>query len=136
MTFRGTPQEIADLRLGDILYNFDGNRRFYEKGMSGGPIYERHFEPYTIVGETKVSWLVGPHSAKVNKKTLQSSTQYGDRGYFTKAGMDADIWFNEHRYKIVREVERAGLEQLREIARIIGYAGTKSDSRLPNGSEK
>lgn len=122
MTFQGTPQEIANLRVGDIVYNFDGNRRVYEKGLSGGPIYKHHFKPYTIVGETKVSWLIGPHKAKANKKTLSSSTQYADRGYFTKSGMDADIWFNEHRYKIVREVERAGLDQLREIARIVGYA--------------
>lgn len=121
MTFRGTAQEIGALRVGDILYNFDGNRRVYADGMRGGPIYEKHFAQHIIVGETKVSWLVGPSFIKVNKKNLTSSCQFADRGYFTKSGMDADIWFNEHRYKIVRGVERAGLEQLKEIARIIGY---------------
>jgi hypothetical protein len=122
MTFRGTPQEIANLKVGDILYNFDGNRRSYQPGLGGAPIYEKHFNSETIVGETKVSWLLGYAGVKVNKKTLDSVLHYADRGYFTKSGMEADIWFNEHRYKIVREVERAGLEQLREIARIVGYA--------------
>lgn len=121
MIFRGTPEEIAALRVGDILYNFDGNRRSYQPGFGGAPIYEKHFAPYIIVGETKVSWLLGNHKAKVNKKTLGTSTQFADRGYFTKTAMDADIWFNQHRHKIIREVERTGLEQLREIARIVGY---------------
>jgi len=124
---RGTPEEIAALKVGDTLYNFDGNRRVYkppgpgEKYSSGGPIYEKHFLPCKIVGETKQSWIMDLYDAKVNKKTLDSSTKFADRGYFTKSGMEADIWFHEHRYKIVREVERAGLEQLREIARVIGY---------------
>lgn len=122
MMFRGTPQEISSLRVGDILHNFDGNRRTYRPGLGGGPIYEKHFQPETIVGETKVSWLVGFAKVKVNKKTLDSAQHYADRGYFTKSGMDADIWFHDHRYKIVREVERAGLEQLQEIARIVGYS--------------
>jgi hypothetical protein len=119
--FRGKPEEIAALKVGSVLYNFDGNRRTYQPGMSGGPIYEKHFAPATIVGETKVSWIMDLYDAKVNKKTLESKTEFADRGYFTKSAMEADIWSHHHRYKIVREVERAGLEQLREIARIIGY---------------
>lgn len=119
--FRGKPEEIASLKVGDILFNFDGNRRAYQPGLGGAPIYERHFNPETIVGETKVSWLLGYAKVKVNKKTLDSALHYADRGYFTKSGMEADIWSHDHRYKIVRAVERAGLEQLQEIARIIGY---------------
>lgn len=122
MTFRGALQEIEALRVGDILYNFDGNRRTYEAGGRGGPIYEKHFAPQTIVGETKVSWLVGSGPTKVNKKTLASSCQFADRGYFTGSGMEADIWLHVHRHKIAREVENTGVEQLKEIARIIGYA--------------
>jgi hypothetical protein len=120
--FRGTPEEIAALKVGDTLYNFDGNRRTYRPGLgSGGPIYEKHFEAVKIEGETKQSWVMARYGAKVNKKTLDSKTEFADRGYFTKSAMEADIWMHEHQHKIVREVERAGLEQLREIARIIGY---------------
>jgi uncharacterized protein (DUF488 family) len=124
--FRGKPEEIAALKVGSVLYNFDGNRRVYKKApgaqySSGGPIYEKHFAPATIVGETKVSWIMDLYDAKVNKKTLDSSTKFADRGYFTKSAMEADIWSHDHRHIIVREVERAGLEQLQEIARIVGY---------------
>lgn len=121
MTFRGNPEEFALLRVGDILFNFDGNRRSYDPGFGGAPIYEKHFRQETIVDETKVSWVVGPGKVKVNKKTLESACHYGDRGYFTKAGMDADIWLHDHKHKIIREVEHIGVEQLKEIARIVGY---------------
>lgn len=122
MTFRGTQEEIAALRVGDTLFNFDGSRRVYNPGLGGPPIYEKHFRPETIIGETKVSWLVGTAAVRVNKKTLESALHYADRGYFTKSGMEADIWLNEHKHKIVRAVGDAGLDHLKEIARIIGYA--------------
>jgi hypothetical protein len=119
---RGAPQEIAGLKLGDVLYNFDGNRRTYDKpGFGGAPVYEKHFRAEEIVGETSVSWIVGPGKVKVNKKTLESRTEFADRGYFTKTGMENDIWLHSHRYKISREAERASVEQLKEIARILGY---------------
>lgn len=130
--FRGSPEEIASLKVGDTLYNFDGNRRTYKRDdtgrASGGPIYEKHFEPAKIVGFTKVSWIMDRYDAKVNKKTLESVCQYAERGYFTKSAMEADIWLHDHRHKIAREVERAGVDHLKEIARIIGYS-TNSASR-------
>lgn len=124
--FRGTPEEIAALKIGDVLFNFNGNRRVYNQPKSGGyasggPIYEKHFAEATIVGETKNSWVMSLYETKVNKKTLQSSTKYADHGYFTKSGMEADIWLHEHRYRIAKLVESAGVEQLKEIARIVDY---------------
>ena len=126
MTYRGSPEEIAALKIGDTLYNFDGNRRSYKPGMGGGPIYEKHFEPVKIVGETKQSWVMNLYQTKVNKKTLASVCKFADRGYLTASAMDADIWMHEHRYKIVREVEKTGVEQLKEIARIVGYRAANS----------
>lgn len=128
--FRGTPEEIAALKVGDVLYNFDGNRRTYQKGISGGPIYEKHFEAVKIVGETKQSWVMDRYATKVNKKTLASAMQFADRGYFTRSAMEADIWSYCHRHKIIREVERATLEQLQEIARIIGYTADPGQGAL------
>lgn len=119
---RGTPEEIASLKIGDTLYHFDGNRRVYQPDRRGPPIYEEHFRPVTIIGETKLSWVVNHYNQKVNKKTLESKPSYADRGYFTKAGMDADIWNHSHRHKIVSKVrDDASIEHLKEIARIIGY---------------
>lgn len=122
---RGTTDEIASLKIGDILYNFDGNRRVYRRNeagiASGGPIYQDHFEAVPIIGETKVSWILKRYDAKVNKKNLSSVCQFADRGFFTESAMIADIWLHEHRYKIAKEVERAGVDHLKEVARIIGY---------------
>jgi hypothetical protein len=120
--FRGTPEEIAALKVGDVLYNFDGNRRFYENRHSA-PVYSRHFEAHEIEGETKQSWIMR-YGKKVNKKTLASSCQYGDRGYFTKSAMEADIWLHDHRHKIVRLVENIEVEKLKQIAAIVGYDET------------
>ncbi len=120
MIFRGSPQEISSLKVGDTLYNFDGNRRTYVN-HGGAPVYAKHFEPIAIVGETKLSWVMDRYGAKVNKKTLESATHFADRGYFTSSAMDADIWLHEHRHRIAREVGSAGVEHLKEIARIIGY---------------
>lgn len=131
--FRGTPGEIAALKVGDTLYNFDGNRRTYRRDdagrASGGPIYERHFEPVTIVGDTKVSWIMDRYDAKVNKKTLESACPFAERGYFTKSAMEADIWSHDHRHKIAQEVARTGVDQLKEIARILGYAALSNGDR-------
>jgi hypothetical protein len=131
-TFRGTPEEIKNLKVGDTLFNFDGNRRVYasSNGYGGGPpIYEKHFKAVTIESETTKSWVMSPSGAKVNKKTLESSMHYADRGYFTKSAMEADIWSNEHRHKITREVGNASVDHLKEIARIIGYRVTPPPTR-------
>lgn len=122
MIYRGSPAEITALKPGDTLYSFDGNRRSHDRSkVGGGPIYELHFAPAVIVGETKVSWIMDRYDAKVNKKTLESVCQFAERGYFTKSAMEADIWSHHHRHKIASEVGRIGVDQLKEIARIIGY---------------
>lgn len=128
MTFRGTPEEIAALKIGDTLYHFDGNRRTYLKGITSGPVYSKHFEAVQIVGDTKLSWIMDRYSAKVSKKALESAMHYADRGYFTKSAMEADIWLHHHRHKIAREVETANVTQLQEIARIVGYRAPVSQS--------
>lgn len=127
MTYRGSPEEIAALKIGDTLWHFDGNRREYRKGDKfggSGPIYSKHFAPYRIVGETERSWLVGEHGkVKVNKKTLESAVQYSlaARGYFTESAMQDDIWSHAHRPHIINLVRRCTPEQLRQIAAIVGY---------------
>lgn len=118
--FRGSAGEIAALAIGDLLYNFDGNRRVYLQ-KNCGPSYAHHFEAHEIFGETRQSWIVGPYRRRVNKKTLASALEYADRGYFTKTAMEEDIFVAQHAHRIAKAVERATSVQLREIAEIIGY---------------
>lgn len=50
--------------IGMQVWAFNQNRRVYQRDESGkaigGPIWREHWEPLVVVGETKVSWLVGP----------------------------------------------------------------------------
>jgi|CXWL01.1.fsa_nt_gi hypothetical protein len=112
------------MKIGDTLYWFDGNTRVYDQpGFGGRAVYAKHFVPLKIVGENNVSWIL-ERDWKVNKKTGKGearSYSYGGRGFFTAEGMADDIWQHEHRHKILREVERAPLDQIKKIAAIIGY---------------
>ena len=119
---RGTTQEIADLRVGDILWSFDSNRRVYSKpGFGGGgPIYRKHYQQETIVGETSLSWLVGEPPTKVNKKTLACRTEYGFGGYFTKSAMEDRIWIRENRPALIRVIEYShDADLLRAVAKLV-----------------
>lgn len=122
--------DYSQLKIGDTLYSFSTNNRVYKPSKdgfsSGGPIYREHFRAETIDGETKQSWIVGPSEKKVNKKTL-ACAHNGDfaaaRRYFTLEEKEADIWANDHRYKITRLVEQVrNVEILRKIAEIVGYS--------------
>ncbi len=112
----------TELKIGDVLYRFDGNRRVY-RGRHSAPVYEEHFASHTIVSETPRSWVTDGGGYKVNKKDLScpEAMKFAGRGFFTKAGMEADIWQHVHRHQIERSLSRASVEQLKEVARIVGY---------------
>ena len=116
------------LKIGDTIYRFDGNRRFYSKERGSGPIYEKHFEPLKIIGENKVSWLL-ERGWRANKKNLSCARamQCGGRGFFTAEGMENDIWRHEHRCRIVRLVEQTDAAILKQIAALVGYEPTVSE---------
>lgn len=50
--------------VGMKVWRFDMNRREYERDARGravgGPIWRKHWVEEQIVGETRVSWIVGP----------------------------------------------------------------------------
>ena len=114
------------MKVGDTIYKFDVNRRAYTKpaagSLWGSPIYEHHFEPHVIVGETKRSWLVNEYGGetKVSKDTLLSSRHRGYQWY-SEEGKAGHLWMREHRPNIMRLFERADYETMREIARMLGY---------------
>lgn len=114
--------------IGDTLYRFDKNHRVYRRDASGravgGPIFTEYFVPHQIVGETKLSWLVGNDGRyKVNKKTLREAGRSGFHGYqwHTEDGKQDAIWRASHRLGIKTMLDNATTEQLRKVASIIGY---------------
>lgn len=105
-------------KIGDKVWRFDPNRRVYpkDKAISGGPIYAEHFWQDTIVGETSRSWLVGGRDWDQIKVPKKNPT-----GIYTDEQKEAEIWEHDHRYRIVKMVQRCTPEQLKQIAKLIGY---------------
>lgn len=101
--------------IGTRLWRFDENRRVY-RDRNSPPVYEEHFVPDVITGETKGTWLFGRRS--VNKRTLREPSSGGFSGaqWFTDAGKEDAIWAKDRRRDIVRLVERADVTTLKKIA--------------------
>jgi hypothetical protein len=132
----------VELAIGSTVWIFDPDRRVYSdkklaKGQlwySGAPIWREHWRPCVIMGETRVSWLVGhtkddTYPRKISKRDLAAGTV---RGVLTsEADLDAACYVQEHVYKIAERVQRisgglAAAETLRKIAALVGYEESKS----------
>ena len=54
--------------IGDPVWYFDENHRVYERDENGrshgGPIWREHWRPAEVVGETRVSWIIGAGTDK------------------------------------------------------------------------
>lgn len=125
---------MIDIQVGMKLWFFDPNRRVYPKGggMGSSPIYREHFAPCNVIGETKVSWIVGrgpQEYARVPKnqgkwRTLDFNACEGvyRTYFFTQQAIDDAVFVHEYGYRIqdsVRKVKSA--QVLREIAKLTGY---------------
>ncbi len=112
-----------DLKLGSSVWKFDEyrSRRTWRDGWT----------EHKIVGETRVSWLVGEGYAqfKIAKRDpgARKSNGFGSRALaFSQAEIDDIAWVNEHRYKIYRLVEYIhDAAVLRQIARLVNYVEEK-----------
>jgi len=116
------------IKVGDTLWCFDENRRVYTKPpegkLYGTIIYEEHFRPEKIAGETRQSWLIKNHpyaDIKVNKETMRSSGRLGTFRWYTDRTKADAVWVRKHRPAIASRVQVAEADQLREIAKIVGY---------------
>lgn len=84
----------------------------------GSPVFRYKFMPEYVVGETKLSWLVGrgPKPQKFPKK-----------GTFNLYGLDDvedAVWADQHQFRIRDAVGHLrDLEKLKQIADLVGYKG-------------
>lgn len=130
------------LKIGDSVWVFDPNRRVYRrdaKGNSvGGPIYREHWREHFIVGETRVSWLVGftrdlPHDHRcVLRMPKADPTGVAEKGFgrrrvlLSPAAVEDDAWVAENRCRISDAVNRCrDADTLRRIAEMVGYKEDK-----------
>ncbi len=96
---------------------FDINRRDYSNGRRERPSYRGHFYQTEITGETSRSWIAGPEwdKIKIPKKT--------GAGFYDLAMIEDEVWINEHKPRILRELQSAnvGINELKQISAMIGY---------------
>jgi hypothetical protein len=99
------------IKVGDLLYRFDENRRKYAEPVAGRAygqiIWAEHFHPGEVVTETRVS-----------KTTLSSAGAWATRWYTEQGRIDA-IWAHEHHRRIMDALQHCPVEILREVALII-----------------
>jgi hypothetical protein len=107
--------------VGQRVWAFDENRRVYTERagrLSGDLIYAGHFREMKVLAIDKRSYLIGWPDGKGGEKVGFAKAE---RMYYTDQDREDRIWKNDHRYKIVRLVERADVATLRKIAAIVGY---------------
>lgn len=110
------------LKVGDRVWEFDINKRVYAPGAQRGPIFAEHFRERWIVGEEGRSWLVSTDRRGTWGKEKIGKHHLAKRHHYTDAEREAMIWANDHRYKLVRRLERCtDLATLKAIAEILGY---------------
>lgn len=115
------------MEVGDTIYIRDQNRQVWVQGENG----KRRLDPagywraYTIVGETRISWLLSGHEDyKVDKATmcLRVKEPFGmDGRVYTVAEKEELAWRDKHFRAVIRLVETADTPTLRQIAALVGY---------------
>jgi hypothetical protein len=98
--------------IGMEVWEFDDHIRVYEKNAqgrsAGGPIYKHKWAKRVILGETKVSWLVGPEHAQANPGPW--SNKYPKKSFpppsikLSDAEVDQDCWVQANRWRIQERV--------------------------------
>lgn len=118
-----------ELRIGSKLYGHDRWNRGRER-------------IFTIVGETKQSWLISsyhtpetfkPDSSRVEyklpkRKCVGNEAIYADDGrgfgtylFLSQEAYELTMWCDRNRHKIMEKLNLATAEKLKEVAAILGY---------------
>jgi hypothetical protein len=122
----------APLKVGSPLWRFDINRRVYakdDKGRTvGGPIWREHWTPREVVGETRVSWLVGfsgDGPGRVSVKVAKKDFAAGGcpQGWATsQEHIDRLAWIVRNRGRLSTAVSRCNdYDALQKVAALVGY---------------
>jgi len=102
-----------EIKIGDEYFIYDINKRVYESRNSA-PTFRGHFWPVRIIGETSRSWILSRYDQKVPKADPWSIL-------YTSEMIDDGEWKDRNGYKISERARSATIEQLRQIAEILGY---------------
>jgi hypothetical protein len=110
------------MKINDTIYYFDGNCRIYEiDGVKqNSPVYEKHFRPLTVVGETDKEWLLSRGVINKRSNLLKFDRDNNRRTYYTEQDKLDDIYVHENGYKIARLVDKLkDAKKLKQIENIL-----------------
>ncbi len=113
--------------IGDTVWLFDSNNRQYTddegKPTKGGPWWPAHWTPYTITGETRVSWILNRRGGKIRKK--QEDVRI-ESPCWSEEEVQHRFWCQRNAWAIYNEVARcADIDTLMKIADLVGYKGNR-----------
>lgn len=89
------------MEIGDVVYYM----------TDGSPWIQRT----VFQGETSRSWLVGSYSWRPEKLPKNKTK------FVTQQEWEEQGWVSKHRYPISKAVQNASVQQLKQIAVLIGY---------------
>lgn len=111
--------------IGSAIWIYDANRRVYARDAAGrsygGPLYRESWREEPIIGETKMSWLIGPDWKP--KKIAKKGPHCGI--CFSLAELEDRCWEHDNRHRLSEKVRGATLSQLRRIDAILSEQNIK-----------
>jgi hypothetical protein len=100
-------------KVGDEVFVFDRNNRVYDEDKR--TIYRKFYVPRVIVGETKISWLLGYDETDTRPERHKKSSG----SIFTARMVDDMDWMHDKRYRISEQVKSCfdvvKLKQIKEL---------------------
>lgn len=104
------------LEIGQTIYYFDQNYRIYDKKISHGPIYSKHFRPLVIEKETDKEYILD--FGTINKKSNKLKWA-GTHKYYTEQGKNDKIFMHENQWKIAEKIKSVNIDKLKKIKEIL-----------------
>lgn len=123
---RAQVEDPNRLEIGSSLFLYL-SENYGRQGRGGKmePLWAKHI----ITEESPTHWTTGTGwgKNKINKKTLQSRRErgMGSHQWFTEAGKIDKEWESDHLPRIQSALHAASVDELRAIAKIIGYKEEK-----------
>lgn len=115
------------IKVGDPCWVFDINRRVYAKDKAGrsvgGPIWREHWVKREVVGETRVSWVIGtPGYLHTDMKVPKREALTHLFVEFSEQRLEQRAWAARNQHHIVDAMRRIDdYELLQKLAALIGY---------------
>jgi len=112
------------MQVGDKVWIFDGNRRIYtdpEGNKLQSPWYRGYFIEQYIIGETKVSWILGSYlDTRIEIGNKYKKKECTGIIFTSEEEINKMCWVRENQYKIREKVGHCNdYNKLKQIESIL-----------------